>query len=86
LYVVHVDDEVSAALEQLPAEVSSAVMELNAALEVSPWEVAPSVNPRNPDAAVRCYVFDAGGGDGMVWYQVTETLGRVDLLRLVWFG
>jgi hypothetical protein len=51
---------------------------------VSPWTVAPSVNPRNPDAAVRCYAFDVGGGEGMIWYQVTETLARVDLLRLVW--
>ncbi|MEJ2863598.1 hypothetical protein [Actinomycetospora flava] len=33
MYVVHVDDEVSAALEQLPAEVSAMVLELRAALE-----------------------------------------------------
>ncbi|GLZ48945.1 hypothetical protein Acsp06_51300 [Actinomycetospora sp. NBRC 106375] len=76
----------SAALEQLPAEVSAMVLELRAALEVSPWTVAPSVNPRNPDAEVRCHVFEVGGGEGMVWYQVTESLECVDLLRLVWHG
>ena len=41
-------------------------------------------DPRNPDAEVRCYVFEVGEGEGMVWCQVTESLERVDLLRLVW--
>jgi hypothetical protein len=47
---------------------------------------ARRVNPRNPDAEVRCNVFEVGGGEGTVWYQYTETLERVDLLRVVWCG
>ena len=86
MYVVHTDDEVRAALEQLPASASTAVAELRVALEVSPWTVAPSINPANEKAAVRCLLLETPEGEGLVWYQVTESLNRVDLLRLSWYS
>jgi hypothetical protein len=41
VYVVHADDEAAAALEHLPADVSTAVLEPRAVIEVSAWTVAP---------------------------------------------
>ena len=69
MYVVHTDDEIRAALEQLPASASAAVAELRVALEVSPWTVAPSINPANENAAVRCFLLETSEGEGLVWYQ-----------------
>jgi hypothetical protein len=85
VYVVDSGD-VRDDVERLPAVAAEAFAEFRAAVAMSPWTVAPSINPENDEAPVRLYLLRSDGGSALISYLVREHDRRVDLLQLVWLG
>ncbi|GAY10647.1 hypothetical protein [Pseudonocardia sp. N23] len=83
-YLLEVYPEAQAEIEGLPPAGLSALIEVFALLDLTPW-AGDSVNElRNPDAPLRSLAF--GGGSGIVTYLILEREREVHVVSLVWAG
>ncbi|GAA4794030.1 hypothetical protein GCM10023200_32420 [Actinomycetospora chlora] len=85
MYVVDADD-VAHDVDRLPPRAARAFAEFRAAVELSPWTVAPSINPDNPYAPVRLHLLQSDDGSALISYLVRDLERIVDVLRLQWLG
>jgi hypothetical protein len=85
MYVVDSGD-VHDDVERLPAEAAAAFAAFRAAVAVSPWTVAPSINPDKDEAPVRLHLLRSEAGSALISYLIREHDRRVDLLQIAWLG
>jgi hypothetical protein len=81
VYRIVTYDEAAVQIAALPTEGLVVYAQLLDVLQLTPWN-GPSINPANPDGAVRLWSFDRG----MVTYLILEDQQRVDVIDVVWPG
>jgi hypothetical protein len=84
VYTVDTNGDAQQQIDALPAEALAPFAELRVVLETAPWSGRP-FRRTNPEGALRMHTFGPSG-QGLVTYVVLESLRRVDVLQVVWYG
>lgn len=83
MYRVVTDELMQQQLDNLPMPALHAWRELQAVLEMTPWNGRP-LNPAVPDG-VLTWAFGEHG-EGIAYYLVLDFDDRVEVLNIEWFG
>lgn len=82
MYRVVTDPEASDQVDQLPLGALVEYAQVIDVLEITPWNGSPH-NARNPDGAVRRWLFGPNGA-GQVVYLILEPQQEVHVLLVQW--